>query len=184
MRLLLPCLLSFMLFLSAAYAEDTVPATKAADVAAIKDFPPRSDSGLTKAEGQIAEGKYVQALETLGGVLKRRPADADALSYIGYAWYRLGETQKATQYINQALQIDPQHLGANKLKADMFLDAGDQSRALEQLQVIRMVCGGLDCAELDTLQSELNKSRKGEYQKKEPAAAPKADVNAPANGDK
>lgn len=121
-------------------------------------IPFRADSGLTKAEGQIARGDYAQAIETLALILERRPKDADALAYAGYAWLKLGDAKQAVSSIDRALRYDPRHLGANYYKAQLFLAAGDKPRALEQMQVLRMACGAADCPELSALQADLNKA--------------------------
>jgi tetratricopeptide (TPR) repeat protein len=137
-----------------------------------EDIPFRADSGLTKAEAQLSEGKYTEALETLALVLHRRPADADALAYTGYAWHRLGDNNKAGQFFDRALKYDPKHLGANKYKADMYLANGNVSRAHEQMQVLRMVCGETDCAELNALQGAINRSKTGEVEGEEAVSPP------------
>lgn len=139
---------------TAAKADTETPAIRMNSTLA----PLRADSGLTKAEGQLAEGKYVQALESAGAVLRRRPTDADALTYAGYALLGIGDAQKAAEYIERALKADPFHLGANTYKAEIYLKSGDTSRALEQMQVIRLACGNFDCPELDRVQSALNKA--------------------------
>jgi Tfp pilus assembly protein PilF len=145
---------------------DAVPVEKSDDASRTPPF--RADAGLTKAEGQLAEGKFMQALETLGIVMNHRPGDADALTYTGYAWYQLGDAGKATQYFDRALRYDPKHLGANFYRALVYLDDGDFPRALEQAQVLRMTCGNGDCPELDALQSEMNKAKMGTRAKKAP----------------
>ena len=115
-----------------------------------------ADAGLTKAETQISEEHYAQAIDTLGGVIARHPVNADAYTYLGYAYRKLGDDAKALENFRRAVQVDPQHLGANKYLADVYLSQGNLQRAMEQLQVIRMICSGLDCAELNALQSEIN----------------------------
>ena len=149
MRILIAFLLLFSL---PARAEEAPP-------------PLRADAGLAVAESQLAQEKYMQALQTLGGVLKRRPEDADALTYIAYAWMSIGETAKAEEYLGRALKRDPRHLGANKYKADLLLEAGEFQRALEQLQVLRLICANTDCAEINALQAELNRHKKGKKDK-------------------
>jgi Tfp pilus assembly protein PilF len=170
----------FSLFLclsSPAYAEDA-PVTKA-DTATMRDIPLRADQGLTKAEGQIAEGKYTQALDTLGGVLARRPGDADALTYMGAVWQHLGDIKQAAENFDKAIKYDPQHLGANTYRAELYLEEGNFPRALEQLQAIRLICAGTPCGELDRLQSALNAARMGK--KPAPAEPPTAETNTPPN---
>lgn len=161
MRLLGLALL--LLLASPAHAED-VPVTKSDAPRAV---PFRADAALTKAEAQLAEGKFTQAMDTLGGVLQRRPGDADALTYMGYAWMQLGEIEKATENFDRAIKYDPRHLGANAYRAELYLEAGDADRAREQLQAIRVICAGTDCPELDRLQAALNAHRRGDVAEKD-----------------
>jgi tetratricopeptide (TPR) repeat protein len=173
-RFIISFALVLCLFSPAVFAdEDKIPVTKNTDAASVS-LPFRADSGLTKAEGQLAEGKYMQALETLGGVMSRRPDDADALAYAGYAWYRLGEKSRAVEYLDRALKHDPRHLGANRYRADLYLEVGDFSRALEQAQVLRMVCGSGGCPELEGLQNAMNKFKAHGGEKEEPVSDPES----------
>ena len=104
----------------------------------------REDAGLTKAAALLRAAKYAEALDTLDDVLKRHPGNADALTYMGYAYMQMEDFEKATQMIDNALISNPQHLGANAYRADLYLKNGDTARALEQLQVMRTVCGDMD----------------------------------------
>lgn len=133
------------------------------------EIPFREDSGLTKAEFLFTVGQYTAALDTVNDVLLRHPSNADAYTYRGYAYARLGETESAAKNFRKALEINPTHLGANKYLADIYLEEGDMSRALEQLQVIRMTCGNADCEELRALKRAIDLYKRGE---------------APANGAK
>ena len=116
----------------------------------------REDSGLIKAEYFLAVGQYTAAIDTAGQVLQRHPNNADAYTYRGYAYARLGQTAEAAKDFKKALLIDPTHLGANKYLADTYLQSGDVSRAIEQMQVIRLTCGQSDCEEQDELQREID----------------------------
>jgi len=128
--------------------------------AAEPEIPFREDSGLTKAEYFLSAGKFSAALDTVGEVLERHPQNADAYTYRGYAYYRLGDVANAAKSFRTALLLNPAHLGANKYLGDMYLEAGDVARALEQLQVIRMTCGLTDCAELRALEGEIDQRRR------------------------
>lgn len=122
-----------------------------------QEVPFRTDSGLISAEYYLANGKYAEALDVLGGVLHRHPENADAYTYRGYAYQKLGETEKARENYAKALTLDSAHLGANKYMAGLYLDAGNLARAMEQMQVIRMVCGVAACEELDEMEADINR---------------------------
>ena len=121
----------------------------------------REDSGLTKTEYFLAVGQFSAAIDTAGEVLLRHPANADAYTYRGYAFARLGQNAEAAKNFKRALAIDPAHLGANKYLADIYLQSGDVARALEQMQVIRMTCGHTDCEELRALEIAIDQYKNG-----------------------
>ncbi|MCK5518764.1 MAG: tetratricopeptide repeat protein [Alphaproteobacteria bacterium] len=133
-------------------------------VAAEDSIPFREDSGLTKAEYLLSAGQFSAALNTADDVLARHPNNADAYTYRGYAYYRLGETAKASKNFKKALIINPTHLGANAYIAKIYLDKGNMARALEQMQVIRMTCGYMDCEELNMLKRNIDKYKRGDLQ--------------------
>jgi tetratricopeptide (TPR) repeat protein len=124
------------------------------------DVPYRQDAGLITAEYYLATGKYAQALQVLGGVLKRHPRSADAYVYRGYAHEKLGDMPKASADYKKALAIDPGHLGANRYLAGLYLQQGDRALAFEQLQAIRAICAGLECPEQTELENLINKAKK------------------------
>ena len=127
----------------------------------------REDSGLTKTEYFLAVGQFSAAIDATCEVLMRHPNNADAYTYRGYALARLGQNAEATKNFKKALLIDPTHLGANKYLADIYLQSGDVSLALEQMQVIRMTCGQSDCEELHALQREIDQFKSGDKPAKE-----------------
>ncbi len=135
--------------------------TAAPALAAGREMIFREDSGLTKTEYLLTAGQYSAAIDTTTDVLTRHPNNADAYTYRGYAYARLGQTADAVKDFKKALLIDPAHLGANKYLADTYLQAGDVQRAIEQMQVIRMTCGPTDCEELDELQREIDQYKAG-----------------------
>lgn len=126
------------------------------------EIPYRQDTGLSKAEYLISRGKHAAAIHELDNVIKRHPKSADAWSYKAYSTLQLGDKKKAMSYFKRALQIDPTHLGANKYLASLYLDVGQLSFAMEQMQVIRMVCGAMQCDELDDLEREIDAYKDGE----------------------
>ncbi|MDF3025325.1 MAG: tetratricopeptide 2 repeat protein [Alphaproteobacteria bacterium] len=132
--------------------------------------PFREDSGLITAEYYLSTGKYSQALSVLNAVLSRHPMSADAYTYRGYAYYRLGDRKKARENFAKAIAINPKHLGANRYIAQSYLDSGNLARALEQMQVIRLTCGDSNCEELDELEAAVNRYKRGQKVQEEAPA--------------
>ncbi len=149
------------------YAPDTFakPEMKAKK----NQVPFREDSGLITAEYYLSTGKYSQALSVLNAVLSRHPLSADAYTYRGYAYYRLGDRKKARENYAKAISINPKHLGANRYIAQSYLDMGNLARAVEQMQVIRLTCGDSNCEELDELEAAVNRYKRGQRVQEAPA---------------
>ncbi len=53
------------------------------------------------------------------------------------------------------------HLGANAYLALFYLERDNMPKALEQMQVLRSVCGISGCEELIAVESAINRARKG-----------------------
>lgn len=144
------------------------------------EVPYREDSGLITAEYYLSTGKYSQALDVLQNVINRHPHSADAFTYRGFAYHKLGDVRRAKENYEKAIQINPTHLGANRYLAATYLEAGDLRRAFEQMQVIRMTCGVQECQELDELEAEINAYRRGQRPEpvaQDPAPKPKNTYN-------
>lgn len=148
-----------VLFLAAFLGIATTAQPAQANVSKAEEVPFRTDSGLITAEYYLATGKYTQALDVLGGVLQRHPQNADAYTYRGFAYHKLGDLKKARENYNRAIIIDPKHLGANKYIASLYLAEDNLPKAMEQLQVILYVCAGMNCGEADELQGEINRHK-------------------------
>lgn len=144
-----------------------------AEVTVRDNVPFRQDSGLTKAEYFIATQKYAQAINEAEGVVKRHGPNADAYAYAGLAYTRLGDDKKALDNFRRALMVSPTHLGANTYLMQHYLANNNMPKAIEQLQVIRSVCGASGCEELYEAESAINAAKRGEAPaKKIKAAAP------------
>lgn len=156
-----PMTIAAVLCLSAFFATAAPQTARAQgeDVAKASEVPFREDAGLITAEYYLATGKYTQALDVIGGVIQRHPQNADAYTYRGYAFQKLGDTKKARDSYRAALSLNPRHLGANKYTADLWLEEGNLARAMEQLQAMIYICAGAYCAEVDELQNDINRFR-------------------------
>jgi len=180
MRLPVLCLALLLAFTPALLAP--LPAQAQSQTTADDDGPDkkplvpfREDSGLITAEYYLSTGKYAQALNVLGGVLKRHPESADAFTYTGYAYYKLGDIKKAASYYRKALIVNPTHLGANRYMAEIYLGQNNLYSAMQQMQVIRMTCGDVSCEELDELEAEINAYKNGQHEDAPEKAAPVKD---------
>lgn len=163
MRVALPILLACVL----------LPAIALAEVSVRDNVPFRQDSGLTKAEYFISTQKYAQAIAEAEAVVKRHGPNADAYAYAGLAYQKLGDDKKAVDNYRRALMVSQTHLGANTAMMHHYIASGNMPKAIEQLQVIRAVCGTAGCEELYEAESAINAAKQGSKPaQKEKAAQP------------
>lgn len=62
---------------------------------------------------------------------KQKPGEATLLSNLGNAYYRLGDLDKATNYLQQCVQLDTLNAPANKILCLMYLKKGNTKKAEE-----------------------------------------------------
>ena len=150
----------------------TTPLLASAEVTVRDNVPFRQDSGLTKAEYFISTQKYAQAISEAESVVKRQGPNADAYTYAGIAYARLGDDKKSFDNYRRALMVAPTHLGANTYLMQYYIDNDNMPKAIEQLQVIRAVCGTSGCEELYEAESAINAAKRGETPARKKDTAP------------
>jgi len=62
---------------------------------------------------------------------KQKPGEATILANLGNAYYRLGDVDKAMNYLQQCVQYDALHPTANKILCLIYLKKGDTKKAEE-----------------------------------------------------
>jgi tetratricopeptide (TPR) repeat protein len=92
------------------------------------------------AERAIKEGDYQTAIAELEKVNLLFPNNADVLNYLGYAHRKLGQTEKALAYYQQALAVDPEHRAAHEYLGELYLQMKDLAKAEEQLTILQSLC--------------------------------------------
>ena len=86
--------------------------------------------------GELLLEKYnrAQALPELNRALAINPRAADVLVSLGNAAFQKNDLEEAESCAEQALKINPQHIAACWLKADVFLAAGRYSEAVKPIE--------------------------------------------------
>ena len=116
---------------------------------------PEQQADLYKqAEELIDDEKYAQAIPLLQELIQEKGEYADALNLLGYSNRKLGDMSKAMTYYTKALNLEPQHLGANEYMGELYLEMNDLRKAEERLQVLKTACG--DCDEYEDLEDEID----------------------------
>ncbi len=148
-------------------ADAETPAAEADDDAAASDeaagddaddqqsslfFAPR-DEGVAQymaAVRLINEANYEDAIADLERAQVIVGPHPDILNYLGYSHRKLGLMERAQDYYAQALDIDPDHKGANEYLGELYLEIGDVAKAKKQLAKLDALCG-FGCAEREDL---------------------------------
>jgi tetratricopeptide (TPR) repeat protein len=107
-----------------------------------------------QAQSLIDDDKYQEAIPVLQKLIKDKGAYADALNLLGYSYRKSGDSTEALEYYNQALAMEPKHLGANEYLGELYLELKQPDKAKERLAVLKGACG--NCEEYKELASKIN----------------------------
>jgi tetratricopeptide (TPR) repeat protein len=108
-----------------------------------------------QAKSLIDDEKYSEAIPILQKLVKDKGAYADALNLLGYSYRKSGDATTALDYYNQALAMEPKHLGANEYLGELYLEMKQPEKAKERLAVLKDACG--DCDEYEELEDAIKK---------------------------
>jgi tetratricopeptide (TPR) repeat protein len=106
-----------------------------------------------QAKELIDDGEYTDAIPLLQKLIKDKGAYADALNLLGYSYRKSGDQKAALDYYNQALAMEPEHLGANEYLGELYLEMKMRPEAQERLAVLKKACGS--CEEAKTLEAKI-----------------------------
>lgn len=107
-----------------------------------------------QAKDLIDDEKYAKAIPLLQQSIQEKGEYADALNLLGFANRKLGDKAKAMTYYTKALNMEPQHLGANEYVGELYLELNDLPKAEERLAVLKNACG--DCDEYGDLEEAID----------------------------
>jgi opacity protein-like surface antigen len=129
---LLSRLFSFSLFalaLSAAHAADLGPAPAAKDT-----------DKLAGARAQIAARNWSGAIDELKRVNDTGSADWNNLMGYSLRKAKTPDLAGSEKYYDQALRIDPKHLGTLEYSGELYLMKGELARAEQRLAALDAAC--------------------------------------------
>lgn len=116
-------------------------------------------SPLAPFQELISDEKYQQAISELDKALKDDPDSADLLNLMAYSHRKLQHFDIALDYYQKALQIEPQHRGANEYLGELYLQTGQLNKAEARLEVLDKECF-FGCEEFDELKEAIADYRK------------------------
>ncbi len=129
------------------------------------DDPPTAASAkspLATAREHIAAKRWQPAMDELKKVNAR--GDADWNNLMGYTSRKLAKPDLAAAegYYNEALRINPKHLGALEYSGELYLMKGEPAKADERLATLAQACN--NCEEYRDLKGATERYKKaGKY---------------------
>ena len=98
------------------------------------------------------------AIKSLTVAARREGRNADIQNLLGYAYRNAGQLDAAFKHYNQALQLDPRHLGAHEYIGEAYLIANNPAKAEEHLAQLKRLCPSV-CEEYDDLRKKVEQYR-------------------------
>ncbi len=126
------------------------------------DSPPTqaADPNYTRAKSMIEAKDYKGAMPLLQQVVAKDPKNADAYTLMGYAVRKSGDPNGSLQYYNQALSLDPRHIGAHEYIGEAYLMLDRPAEAEQQLARLDSICV-FGCTEYRMLKSAIANYKAG-----------------------
>jgi tetratricopeptide (TPR) repeat protein len=119
-----------------------------------------SDPNFTQAKALIEARQYAAAMPLLQQVMAKDPRNADAYNLMGYATRKSGNPQGSLQYYNQALALDPKHIGAHEYVGEAYLMLDRLPEAEQHLARLDSICL-FGCTEYRMLKSAVANYKAG-----------------------
>lgn len=119
-----------------------------------------ADPNYTQAKSLIEARSYAQAMPLLQQVVAKDPRNADAYNLMGYATRKSGDANGSLQYYNQALTIDPKHIGAHEYVGEAYLQLDRLPEAEQHLARLDSLCV-FGCSEYRMLKTAIANYKAG-----------------------
>ena len=110
----------------------------------------QGDSNYLQAVAMINRGEYSAAIKSLKQAGQSFGPHSDILTYLGFANRKMNNMQEAFQYYQAALQVEPEHRGANEYLGEYYVEMGNLAAAELQLQKLNTICH-FGCEEAEEL---------------------------------
>ncbi len=98
------------------------------------------NSDYAQAVKLVEAGDYAAAIPLLKKTIAADPTNADAHNYLGFSHRKLGNVDVALTHYGKALELNPEHRGANEYLGELYLDLDQLDKAKERLKVLDDAC--------------------------------------------
>lgn len=110
----------------------------------------------------VNRGEFRTAVMAADAMLAQDPMYADALVLRGLVSRETGQQRTAYDHYDAALQLEPDHLVAQSLLGQLFLDIGRVDRARTYLAALEALCP-FGCGPAHALRQAINQFEKGAW---------------------
>jgi predicted Zn-dependent protease len=126
------------------------------------DNPPAKpiDPTYSQAKAMIEARNYSAAMPLLQQVVAKDSRNADAYNLMGYAIRKSGDPNGSLQYYNQALALDPKHIGAHEYVGEAYLMLDRLPEAEQHLARLDSLCL-FGCTEYRMLKAAIGNYKAG-----------------------
>jgi Flp pilus assembly protein TadD len=139
---------------TASRAADTPPAPE--PVASPNDV----FSASMKAGREAVKAKtFGVAVREFEVAVKAKPNDANGHNMLAYSLRNLGDLKRAKVHYDEALRLDPKHLGAHEYIGDLYIKTNQMALAEKQLQILEQLCNK-KCDEYTFLAEKIAEAKK------------------------
>lgn len=107
------------------------------------------------ARSKIEKGRYVAAIEDLKKAFAVDKKNADVWSLYGFAARKAGSLQLAEKAYEQALSLEPNHLGALEYSGELYIQRDELDKAQERIKQLKALCPQ-GCKELAQLERAMS----------------------------
>ena len=116
----------------------------------------QSTGRFNEAKSLISKKKFYESYLILLTLPTKSKDEADRQNLLGFSARKSGQLGKAANHYERALKIDPKHKGALAYQGELFLLAGQKSKAENNLNLLKVECP-LGCLEVTELEAAINK---------------------------
>ena len=126
-----------------------------AGAAGSSDYSKPTMGVLHPANQLLQQKRYSDAYQKLKSI--SGAPEHDRQNLLGFSARKLGKFEVAGQHYEQALTINPRHLGALEYQGELFLQLGQVKKAQANLSKLVQYCGS-DCDETKALRKAIGKA--------------------------
>jgi Flp pilus assembly protein TadD len=114
---------------------------------------------LEKGTAAIQKQNWSEAITHLIKAAATETKNADIQNWLGFAYRKSGDHQKAFEHYTAALQIDAKHKGAHEYIGEAYLETNNLAKAEEHLKKLDEICT-FGCQEFRDLRAAIQAYKK------------------------